>query len=71
MKLSVLANLYGTKTLDETLGILSGLGVNIENMTSKSKGDNAYTMLDVSGKLIPEAASRLAMISGVMKVRMI
>ncbi len=27
MKLSVLANLYGNKTLDETLAILSGLGV--------------------------------------------
>ena len=27
MKLSVLANLYGAKSLDETLSILSGLGV--------------------------------------------
>ena len=27
MKLSVLANLYGSKTLDETLKILTGLGV--------------------------------------------
>ena len=27
MKLSVLANLYGSKSLDETLSILSGLGV--------------------------------------------
>ena len=27
MKLSVLANLYGAKPLDETLSILSGLGV--------------------------------------------
>ena len=27
MKLSVLANLYGAKSLDETLAILSGLGV--------------------------------------------
>ena len=27
MKLSVLANLYGSKSLDETLKILSGLGV--------------------------------------------
>ena len=26
MKLSVLANLYGSKTLDETLSILTGLG---------------------------------------------
>ena len=28
MKLSVLANLYGSKSLDETLAILSGLGIN-------------------------------------------
>ena len=28
MKLSVLANLYGSKSLDETLGIISGLGMN-------------------------------------------
>ncbi|MBE6691611.1 MAG: sugar phosphate isomerase/epimerase, partial [Ruminococcaceae bacterium] len=27
MKLSVLANLYGAKSLDETLSILSSLGV--------------------------------------------
>ena len=27
MKLSVLANLYGTKSLEETLRILTGLGV--------------------------------------------
>ena len=27
MKLSVLANLYGSKTLEETLQILTGLGV--------------------------------------------
>ena len=27
MKLSVLANLYGTKSLEETLQILTGLGV--------------------------------------------
>ena len=57
--------------ISQVTTILSGLGVNIENMTSKSKGDNAYTMLDVSGKLIPEAGRRLVGISGVTKVRMI
>ena len=57
--------------ISQVTTILSGLGVNIENMTSKSKGDNAYTMLDVSGTLIPEAAERLSSISGVMKVRVI
>ena len=30
MKLSVLANLYGSKTLEETLQILTGLGVHNE-----------------------------------------
>ena len=57
--------------ISQVTTILSGLGVNIENMTSKSKGDNAYTMLDVSGKLIPESAVRLSAITGVMKVRLI
>ena len=57
--------------ISQVTTILSGLGVNIENMTSKSKGDNAYTMLDVSGQLISEAAHRLVKINGVMKVRLI
>ena len=57
--------------ISQVTTILSGLGVNIENMTSKSKGDNAYTMLDVSGQLISEAAHRLVKIKGVMKVRLI
>ena len=57
--------------ISQVTTILSGLGVNIENMTSKSKGDNAYTMLDVSGQLISEAAHRLVKINGVVKVRLI
>lgn len=57
--------------ISQVTTVLSGLGVNIENMTSKSKGDNAYTMVDVSGKLIPEAVERISAISGIYKVRMI
>jgi D-3-phosphoglycerate dehydrogenase len=57
--------------ISQVTTILSGLGVNIENMTSKSKGDNAYTMLDVSGQLISEAAHRLVKIKGVTKIRLI
>ena len=33
MKLCVLANLYGSKTLDETLGRLKSLGVEIDTLT--------------------------------------
>lgn len=51
--------------------ILSGLGVNIENMTSKSKGDNAYTVVDVTGDLLPEAIAPISAIKGVYKCRVI
>ena len=30
-------------------------GINIENMQSKSRGEYAYTILDVSGELSPAA----------------
>ena len=45
MKLSVLANLYGTKTLDETLKILTGLGV----FDDIAKHAGAGTLVPISG----------------------
>ncbi|MBR2908469.1 MAG: 3-phosphoglycerate dehydrogenase [Clostridia bacterium] len=51
--------------------ILSGFGVNIENMTSKSKGDNAYTVIDVTGTIRPEAVAPISAIKGVYKCRVI
>ena len=57
--------------ISSVTAILSALGVNIENMTSKSKGDNAYTLVDVSGKLLPEVLAPLSAIKGVYKCRVI
>ena len=57
--------------ISSVTAILSALGVNIENMTSKSKGDNAYTLVDVSGKLLPEVLAPLSSIKGVYKCRVI
>ena len=52
--------------------ILSQSGANIENMINKSRGDNAYSMFDMTGKDVPEETIRaLAKIDGVLKVRMI
>ena len=50
---------------------VSDEGLNIENMTNKSKGDNAYTVLDVSSAPSADAVARIAAISGVMRVRVI
>ena len=50
---------------------LSDEGLNIENMTNKSKGDNAYTVIDVSSAPSADAVARIAAINGVLKVRVI
>ncbi|HBF15467.1 MAG TPA: 3-phosphoglycerate dehydrogenase [Clostridiales bacterium] len=58
--------------------VLSGIttalaadGVNIENMTNKSKGDNAYTVLDVSPKPAENVTAHIRAIGGVRRVRVL
>ena len=46
-------------------------GLNIENMTNKSKGENAYTMLDVSSTPSGDAIARIAAVEGISRVRVI
>ena len=46
-------------------------GLNIENMTNKSKGENAYTMLDVSSTPSEDAIARISAVEGINKVRVI
>lgn len=57
--------------LTQITGALSDEGVNIENMTNKSKGDNAYTVLDVAAAPSAAALARISAISGMFKVRVI
>ncbi len=51
--------------------ILADAGVNIDNMSNKSKGDYAYTMMDVDASVAGEVADKLAALPGVFKVRVI
>ena len=46
-------------------------GLNIENMTNKSKGENAYTVLDVSSTPSDDAIERIASVEGINRVRVI
>ena len=50
---------------------LGDAGVNISNMTNKSKGDFAYTMIDVSTPISSEVTKTLKNIQGVYRVRVI
>ena len=46
-------------------------GINIENMQSKSRGEYAYTILDVSGDVTPAAADTLRALDPIVKVRVL
>lgn len=46
-------------------------GINIENMANASKGDFAYTMLDVTGEVSESVEGTINSIDGVIRVRVI
>ena len=52
-------------------GVFSKEGINIANMVSKSKGDWAYTILDVESQVAENSKDALSAIDGVVKVRII
>ena len=52
-------------------GACSAKGLNIENMVNKSRGDNAYTMLDVNAAVTEDIIAAIKAIEGVRRVRTI
>ena len=57
--------------LSQITTILSDEGINIENLTNKSKGDNAYTVLDITGEVNDVAVAKIEAIGDIYKVRVI
>ena len=51
--------------------VIGDMDLNIATMTNKSKGDYAYTVIDVETSLNEEMAGRLREIKGVLKVRIV
>ncbi len=51
--------------------VISEAGVNIDNMTNRSKKDNAYTVLDVDSVVADDLLAKIAAIDGVIRVRKI
>jgi len=50
---------------------ISAEGINIENLTNKSKGNNAYTIIEINGDLSEYTVGRLETIDGMYRVRVI
>lgn len=63
------------KNVPNTIALLASAcgeaGINIENMQSKSRGEYAYSILDVSGDLTPDAVRSLGAMDPIVKVRVI
>ena len=52
-------------------GVFGEVGINIDNMTNKSKGDYAYTMIDTDSAITDERVKKLEEIEGVIRVRVV
>lgn len=59
------------KMLTQFTGSFAALDVNIANMVNKSRGEYAYTIIDVDTSLNGEVVSKLNAIEGVLKVRIV
>ena len=51
--------------------LLSRDGVNVENLSNKSKGDYAYTLMDLGTKVEPAVLEDLKRLPNVIRVRVI
>ena len=58
-------------TLGQFTAILSGENINISDLINRSKGEYAYTMLDLDSALSAEAVEKLKKVEGVVRVRVI
>ena len=57
--------------LSQITTIVGETGANIENMMNKSKGDNAYTLVDITGDVSDAVIEKINAIDGVARVRVI
>lgn len=55
--------------LAQITALLSAEGVNVENMTNKSRGEYAYTVVDINSRVSDKEINDLRAIEGVLRVR--
>ena len=55
--------------LSQFTGVFSAENINISNLINKSKGDYAYTVIDIEGTIENGFADKLQSIDGVLKIR--
>ncbi|MGN1048160.1 MAG: 3-phosphoglycerate dehydrogenase family protein [Eubacteriales bacterium] len=58
-------------TLTKISGALSDQGINIENLLNRSKGNNAYTLVETAAKIGDDIKAKLCAIEGMIRVTVI
>ena len=64
-----IANANVPNMLGQISTAMAQAGLNIHNMVNKSRGEMAYTLVDVESAVAPEVLAALAGIEGVLAVR--
>lgn len=64
-----IANANVPNMVGQISSVLAAAGLNIHNMVNKSKGDMAYTLVDVDSAVTAAVIQQLAAIAGVLAVR--
>ena len=66
-----IANANVPNMLGQISTAMAGAGLNIHTMVNKSRGELAYTLVDIDSPISPAAISAIAAIGGVLSVRTI
>jgi D-3-phosphoglycerate dehydrogenase len=66
-----IANANVPNMLGQISTAMANAGLNIHNMVNKSRGEMAYTLVDVDSPIQPSAIESIAAIHGVLSVRAI
>jgi len=64
-----IANANVPNMLGQISTTLASAGLNIHNMVNKSRGEYAFTLVDVESKVSPAVIKQLTAIGGVLRVR--
>jgi D-3-phosphoglycerate dehydrogenase len=64
-----IANANVPNMVGQISSVLAAAGLNIHNMVNKSKGDMAYTLVDVDSAVSDAVTQQLANVAGVLSVR--
>jgi D-3-phosphoglycerate dehydrogenase len=67
----VIANRNVPRMIEQITAILADEGININDMLNRSKGNNAYNIIDIDSEISENGIGKVRAIGGVTMVRVI